>query len=611
MDIKTGFFNLLILGAALLAATILAFGFSQYAFFEDTSYSERLDKISNEGMQLVQLTNEVLLYGEPRALDQWQQQYRDVGLLIEDNSLSSRAELVEILGPLRIRYANLLPLHEKLTQSRDRNADSQLVDIIASQLYQDSSQLQASLRSLKAAADDSLKSAYETVKHRQVIIFSLFTGLVSVYGVFVSLLFRRTILAPLYDLRQTIHSLRDGKAAKAPVHEDDEIGAVCVTFNHLLDEQETVRNQVQLISERFRNIFEQAAVGMSIVSPNGDWLEVNQCLCDILGYERSDFLATNYQAFTLPENLQTDILRVKTILSGELAFDSWETRYRRKDGRPIWARITTTLARDGADSPLYFVTVTEDITERKEADARLLEINRQLEEQATELKRTNADLESFAWVASHDLREPLRMVSSYVGLIKKRLGPELDEDMAQYISYAIEGSKRMDALILGLLDYARIGRRGGTFESVSLADVAQESLLNLSVAIQEEGACVTLLDGLPKVIGDRSELVRLFQNLIGNAIKFHRPDRAPEVSVAFEDKGSEWVLRFSDNGIGIDPDYYEKVFRIFQRLVRKDQYAGTGIGLSICRKIVEHHGGRIWVLSEPGEGSTFFVAFPK
>ncbi len=611
MEIKTGFRNILILGACLIAAMILAFGFSQYAFFEDTAQSERMDKLSNEGMQLVQLTNEVLLYGEPRAVTQWRLQYQEVERLIKDEKLALNGDLQEVMGPLRIRFGNLLPLQERLIHSQSRNSEPQVLRIIASQLFQDATQLQASLRSLKDLADAAFKSAYETAKQRQVLIFSLFTGLVSVYGIFVSLLFRKAILTPLYDLRQTIHSIREGQKAKAKIHEDDEIGAVCTTFNNLLEEQDSARRQVQAISERFRNIFEQAAVGMSIVSTAGDWLEVNQCLCDILGYSRDEFLKTNYQAITLPEYLDDDIERVRTILSGGKAYDSWETRYRRKDGRIIWARITTALARNGGDSPMYFVTVTEDITERKDAEARIREINRQLEEQAHDLKRTNADLESFAWVASHDLREPLRMVSSYVGLIKKRLGPELDEDMTQYIGYAIEGAKRMDAIILGLLDYARIGRRGGTFELVPLDEVLAESLLNLSMTIRETQATVTVQEGMPKVIGVRSELIRLFQNMIGNAIKFRHPERQPQVKVGWEERPTEWAFSVSDNGIGIDPQYFKKVFQIFQRLVHKDAYDGTGIGLAICKKIVEHHGGRIWIESTLDEGSTFYVALLK
>jgi PAS domain S-box-containing protein len=595
----------------LIGTAALSLVVSQYVLIEDTSRAEKLDTIASEGMQLVQLTHEILLYGEPRAQTQWQRQYDDFGQLIRDPKFALDHDLAIVNGLLVNHYADLLPLQRKLVEARSNGEATRVVSIIASQLFQDATQLQASLSNLKHLATEATKKAYSSSKQRQIVIFSVFVGLISLYAAAVLLLFRSAILNPLGNLEQTIHAIRAGTRARAQIGFDDEIGTICQTFNNLLDEHEGSQKAIEAMAERFRNIFEQAAVGMSIVSPNGDWLEVNDCLCNILGYPREEFLASNYSRFTDPDYLKNDKQRIKVILAGVKQHDSWETRYLRKDGSAIWARITTALARDGDEMPLYFVTVTEDITERKEASARLKEINRQLEEQAKDLKRTNADLESFAWVASHDLREPLRMVSSYVGLIQRRLGDAIDGDTKTYIGYAVDGAKRMDALILGLLDYARIGRRGGTFEAVSLKDAIAESLLNLKVAIDEAQAMVNVSEQLPMVIGLRNDLVRLFQNLIANAIKFRQADRLPIITIACEEQDGEWVISVADNGIGIDEQYYEKVFRIFQRLVSKEEYEGTGIGLAICKKIVEHMNGRIWVESKPGEGTTFFVALTR
>ncbi|MBF0094997.1 MAG: transporter substrate-binding domain-containing protein [Alphaproteobacteria bacterium] len=255
--------------------------------------------------------------------------------------------------------------------------------------------------------------------------------------------------------------------------------------------------------------------------------------------------------------------------------------------------------------------LNHEIAVRKQTEAQLVAANRQLAEQARQLETANTELKQFAYAASHDLRAPLRVVTNYLGLIVKRLGPSLDEDTREFVGFAVDGAKRMDAMIVGLLEYSRTGHTGNPFVPTPLADVVQESLDNLQVSIQEAGAVVEVAKGLPSVAGDRSELVRLFQNLIGNAVKFRVSGRTTKVTVDWRDAGSEWVAWIHDNGIGIDPKDVECIFQVFKRLVSVDQYEGSGIGLAVCKKIIERHGGRIWVESVPGEGSTFLIAFPK
>jgi len=225
-----------------------------------------------------------------------------------------------------------------------------------------------------------------------------------------------------------------------------------------------------------------------------------------------------------------------------------------------------------------------------------------------ELARSNADLEQFAYVASHDLQEPLRMVTAYTQLLSERYRGKLDENADKYIGYASEGAQRMQILIQDLLAFSRVGRNGFTYGSVDGNAVIADVLQTLAPAIQESGARVTH-DALPVVWADRTQLAQLFQNLIGNAIKF-RGKEPPVVSVQAEKTAQRWQFTVSDNGIGIAPEFAENIFVVFQRLHARTEYPGNGIGLAICKKIVERNGGKIWVESQPGSGSSFKFTLP-
>ena len=243
------------------------------------------------------------------------------------------------------------------------------------------------------------------------------------------------------------------------------------------------------------------------------------------------------------------------------------------------------------------------------AFAQLTETQELLAQQKGELERSNADLEQFAYVASHDLQEPLQMVSSFVQLLARRYQGKLDSTADEYIGYAVSGAARMRALINDLLSYSRVGTRGGKFEETDCESVLAVALNNLSVAIEQAHATVTH-DPLPTVLADRSQLLQVFQNLIGNALKF-RAGKPACVHIGAVARDEEWLFCVHDEGEGIDPQYFDRIFIIFQRLHRRNEYEGTGIGLAICKKIIERHGGRIWVESEPGKGATFYFTMPK
>ena len=253
-----------------------------------------------------------------------------------------------------------------------------------------------------------------------------------------------------------------------------------------------------------------------------------------------------------------------------------------------------------AGQPMILLAL-EDISERKA-------IERALQLHSKELERSNADLEQFAYVASHDLQEPLRVITNFTQLLAKRYKGKLDSDADEFVAFIVDGATRMHRLINDLLGYARLGSRGAEFAAVDCEEILADAVSNLGSAIEESGAKLTH-DPLPTVMADKDQLSRLFQNLLGNAIKFHAVD-PPVVHVSARRNENEWLFSVQDNGIGIDPEFFERIFLIFQRLHGRNEYSGTGIGLAICRKIVERHGGKIWIKSQAGKGSTFYFTMP-
>jgi light-regulated signal transduction histidine kinase (bacteriophytochrome) len=255
---------------------------------------------------------------------------------------------------------------------------------------------------------------------------------------------------------------------------------------------------------------------------------------------------------------------------------------------------------------LKLVTASRDelnreILERKKAEE---ERNRVM----AELVRSNKELEQFAYVSSHDLQEPLRMVASFTELLAKRYQDKLDKEANEFIAYAVEGARRMQALIEDLLVYSRVTTRAHPFSEVNAESALDETLANLKLTIDENRVQVTR-DALPMVFADHAQLIQLFQNLLANAIKF-KGERAPQIHISCQEKAKEWEFCLRDNGIGIAKGDYERIFVIFQRLHTRGEYPGTGVGLAVCKKIVERHGGRIWVESEFGKGSAFYFTLP-
>jgi PAS domain S-box-containing protein len=363
-------------------------------------------------------------------------------------------------------------------------------------------------------------------------------------------------------------------------------------------ERKQAEEALRRSESKFRILFNHANDAIFIHNLRGRFLEVNQVACERLGYSRAELLKMTPLDIDAPEyarQVPERMARVWWEGHGIL-----ETAHVRRDGTVIPVELSSRVI-DYQGKPAI-LSIARDITQRKQAE----EI---LAQQTQELARSNAELEQFAYIVSHDLREPLRMVTKYLELLTRRYGEHLDPKAGEFIDQAADGAYRMQDMIGGLLEYARAGTRDRQVGLVDSQAVLERVLADLELAIENQLAVVTY-DALPQVYADPVELARVFQNLISNAIKFHSHAR-PRIDIAVQKGPAEWVFSVQDNGIGIDPDQADQVFGLFQRLNGRERYAGTGVGLAICKKTVERHGGRIWFESEPGTGSTFYFTVPR
>ncbi|CUW38544.1 Putative Signal transduction histidine kinase(CheY-like superfamily,5-203;Signal transduction histidine kinase, homodimeric,270-358;ATPase-like, ATP-binding domain,398-510) [Magnetospirillum sp. XM-1] len=367
----------------------------------------------------------------------------------------------------------------------------------------------------------------------------------------------------------------------------------------------TAMTQVLRESEaRLRHAVSEAPIPIMIHAEDGAVVLLSRVWTELTGYTASDIpTVKDWTARAYGAKGEEIARRIKGLYALEGPRAEGEHEVITADGSVrVWDFRSAPIEKL-PDGRRLVISMAVDVTDRHR-------VQEELAGKTSELERSNADLEQFAYVASHDLREPLRMVNSFLGLLDKKFGPALNDEAREYIGFARDGAKRMDSLILDLLDYSRIGRNALPEQAVDLGLALATARSNLTVAIEESGATLELPQSLPALCVDMGEFVRLFQNLIGNAIKYRSPDRAPVISVTATALPNAWEFRVADNGIGIEAQYYDRVFQIFQRLHSRAETAGTGIGLAVCKRVVNRYRGRIWVESVPGEGSTFCFTLP-
>lgn len=396
------------------------------------------------------------------------------------------------------------------------------------------------------------------------------------------------------------------------------------SLNYLEDQRERARVERERIEgqmnkalqeseERFRSTFNQAAVGMALVAPDGQWLMVNQRLCEILGYSRAELLQQTFGQTTHPQDLQREIVQFREMMAGTINSYSIEKRYIRKDGRMVWVNANKSAMRGPQGQIGDCIAVIEDITARKMAEEEVRQLTNTLErrvaERTAQLQEANRELESFSYSVSHDLRAPLRHIDGFAQLLVRQAESSLDVKGLHYLKTITDTVKHAGSLVDDLLAFSRMGRSEMRHSIVDVNRLVRE--VQASLEPDTAGRTVEWRVGdLSAVQADPAMLRVVFQNLLSNALKFTRGRQPACVEVGCQEQDSEVVFHVRDNGVGFDPKYADKLFGVFQRLHRPEEFEGTGIGLANVRRVVSRHGGRVWAESALDRGATFYFSLP-
>ena len=350
-------------------------------------------------------------------------------------------------------------------------------------------------------------------------------------------------------------------------------------------------------------------MGVVLSTLHGEILETNPAFEEMVGYTGQTLKNMSVLQLTHPDDVEPELKAIRTVISGQPSLPlQFEKRYMRRDGQVIWGRLTISFVNDKQGQPQYSLAVVENITESKRAEE-------QLKAYAAELERSNRELQDFAYIASHDLQEPLRKIQTFGDRLQGRYNELLDERGRDYLERMQSATLRMQTLIQDLLTYSRVTTKAEPFNPVDLKVVVRGVLSDLETRLEEVGGQIEVTN-LPTIEADRTQMRQLFQNLISNALKFRQPETVPLVKIegqllpAQSQNRQLCQITVQDNGIGFDEKYLDRIFGVFQRLHGRGSYEGSGIGLAICRKIIERHGGSLTANSKPEQGSTFIVILP-
>jgi len=445
----------------------------------------------------------------------------------------------------------------------------------------------------------------------RILAVSLF--LIAV-AILIALFMSRSITRPVAQLIRGAGEIGKGRLDyRIPVTGKDEMGQLAAAFNDMAEQRKREEAALRESEERFRGFFSTAAIGMVMGDTDGCFVQVNGAFREIVGYDEKALMGRTFQSLVHPQDLEEELPLLNRLLNGEIPHYHREERLIHKQGHEVWINVSVSLVRDKDGRPVNLIASIENITELRQHRAHLEQM---VEDRTAKLARSNQELEQFAYVASHDLQEPLRKVQAFGDRFVARYGDKVDERGRDYLARMQGAGRRMGTMIQDLLSLSRVTTKGSAFVPVDLTAEVQQVLSDLEVGIDECGGLFEIGE-LPIVEADPSQIRQLMQNLLSNAFKYRKEGEPPLVriyAVMSESDGPEGEklcrIHVEDNGIGFEQAYADRIFEPFQRLHGRSEYEGTGIGLTICRKIAERHGGSIMAKGVPGHGSTFIVTLP-
>lgn len=383
----------------------------------------------------------------------------------------------------------------------------------------------------------------------------------------------------------------------------NKLGAV--VSMHDVTKERTAQSAMQASEEQFRTAIESSPIGMAIVAPNGRWVKVNDALVNMLGYTTDELLKSDFQSITHPDDLEADLGLVNQMLNREIDHYDMEKRYFRKDGSVVWALLSVALVWNDDGTPMHFISQIQDITQRKEHDTQINNLNVTLEQRAAELEAVNNELTAFTYSVSHDLRAPLRSIAGFSQALAEDYGDQLDGEGLDYIRRVRAATGRMEQLIEDLLKLSRLSQNEPVRRNTDLSKIATDVVNEIRSEEPNRRVSIVIAPAL-FAFADKDQVRILLDNLLRNAWKYSGPTDQPRIEFGQCESHGEQVFFVRDNGVGFDMAYADKLFKPFQRLHSEGEFQGTGIGLATAARVVRHHSGRIWPEASLGEGATFF-----
>ena len=594
MNIRTQLHLLILLALLVVGVVTSTLIITTRQFNAAVQENEVASAINRQLVDLSLVTSDYLLHDSVRARRQWQEAYVHLQLDVAQANFHRSSDQV-VAARLGTHVQELHAVFDAL--SRGPQVSPELCQHYTSQV---SGRMQAIASDVGQLIRTS-GARMQQVRHYRLIVVVAAVVVVIVFLLGMAWELEFAVVRPLQRLQAGTEIVGRGRLdypIATTAH--DELGELSRSFDAMLGRLQalTVSRDVLTAEVVQRRRVEEELQLFFTVTPDlscfanfqGHFTKLSPAWSRTLGWTEAELQAKPFIEFVHPEDRELTRQRTADLTTGGKVIN-FDNRYLGRDGSYRW------LSWNAVSVPerQLIVAVARDVTDRKHEQA--------------ELARSNQELEMFAYVASHDLQEPLRSIAGFMELLQRRFSGRLDAKADEYITFAVDGAKRMQALINGLLEYSRVNTRGKPLAEVDTAAALAEAVANLQSAIVEAGAVVTQDQPLPVLHADAGQFTRLLQNLIANALKFRR-DQPPRIHVGVRRSGAMWEFAVRDNGIGIARESFDRLFVIFQRLHTPQQYPGTGLGLAICKRIVERHGGRIWLESTPGHGTTFYFTIP-